>query len=206
MMFAGLLCFLEMIRTYATLENASLAWIGAKAWFRANVWGVEPRGAQAYKLYAFDQTPPVDGLFHAVFSPKRHDVSDVRDAIDWEKYKLDVRYTFRGNKYRVLYRHDDDATFPLPRHVGIVVAPKLSSACLVRKDDGREIDVTDRVRKYMGPDRDFYKKHGLYVRVQDMFPFDDHEDNSERFQCVRLYLSTGKRLEFDYESNDAMAV
>lgn len=205
-MFAELARFLGSIGSYATLENASLAWIAAKTWLRANVWGIEPRGAQAYKLYAFDQTAPTNGLFHAVFSPKRHDVADVRDAIEWDEYKLDVRYTYRGQKYRVLYRHDDDAAFPLPRPMGIVIAPKLSSACLVRKDDGREIDVTERVRKYMGPDRDFYKKHGLYVRVQDMFPFDDHEDNSERFQCVRLYMSTGKRLEFDYESNDEMNV
>ena len=205
-MFARLTCFFDSIKTYATLENASLAWIAAKTWLRAHAWGIEPRGAQAYKLYAFNLTEPTEGLFHSVFSPKRHDVNDVRDAIEWDKYKLDVRYTYRGQKYRVLYRHDDDGTFPLPRSMGIVIAPKLSSACLVRKDDGRETDVTDRVRKYMGPDRDFYKKHGLYVRVQDMFPFDDHEDNSERFQCVRLYMSTGKCLEFDYESNDAMTV
>ena len=205
-MFSGLARFFEIIKTYATLENATLAWIGVKTWFRANVLGVQPRGAHAYKLYAFNQTEPVDGLFHSVFSPGRHDVSDVRDAIDWDEYRIDVRYTYRGNKYRVLYRQDDDVPFPLPRSMGIVVAPKLASACLVRKDDGREIDVTERVRKYMGPDRDFYKKHGLYVRVQDMFPFDDHEDNAERFQCVRLYMSTGKRLEFDYGSNDVMNV
>jgi hypothetical protein len=205
-MFSGLARFFETIKTYATLENATLAWIGVKTWFRANVLGVQPRGAHAYRLYAFNQTEPVDGLFHAVFSPGRHDVSDVRDAIDWDEYRIDVRYTYRGNKYRVLYRQDDDVPFPLPRSMGIVVAPKLASACLVRKDDGREIDVTERVRKYMGPDRDFYKKHGLYVRVQDMFPFDDHEDNADRFQCVRLYMSTGKRLEFDYGSNDAMNV
>lgn len=195
---------IDLAKIYVPLENLSLAWIGAKAWFRANIWGVESKGAQAYKTYAFNETD--EGLFHSVFSPKRHKLDDVRDVLGWKKYRLDVRYTFRGQKYRVLYRQDDDAKFPLPRAMGMVIAPKLINAVLVRKNDGEEVDVTTRVRKYMGPDRDFYKKHGLYVYVQDMFPFDDHKDNSDRFECVRMYMSTGQCLEFKYESNDTMSV
>jgi hypothetical protein len=194
----------EYIRKLMTKEHLALTWIGAKSWLRTHLWKLESRGPTPYKIYAFNET--AIGNFHDVFSPKRMGLDDVRDLLKWDKYKIEMRYVYRGNKYRVVYRHDDDENFPLPRHMHMVLAPKLIEAHLVRKHDGKEHDVTERVRKYMGPDRDFFKKHGLYVRVQDMFPFDDHVDNVERFDHVRLKLSTGKVLEFDYAENDVMTM
>ncbi len=179
---------------------AKLAWIQIKSWFR-NPYS---SGAIAYKMYAFNETPT--GNFHEVFSAKRCELSDVRSKLGWEKYRIEMRYKFHGKKYRAVYRHDDEQDFPPKRQMRLVFAPKVSSACLIRRVDGKQIDVTDRVRKYLGPDRDFHSKLGLYVRVQDMFPFDDHDDNAERFEALGLWLSTGKYVEFGYEENDVVMI
>lgn len=178
----------------------NLAWIRVKALFRSS----PPRGAHAYKIYAFNETN--SGNFHEVFSAKRNDLDNIRRKLGWNKYKIEIRYTFHGHKYRAVYRHDDECGFPLPRGMKLVIAPKIKSACLIRRADGKQFDVTERVRKYMGPDRDFHSKSGLYVRVQDMFPFDDHDDNAERFEAVGVWLSTGKYLEFGYAENDIMVI
>jgi hypothetical protein len=180
-----------------------LAWIRVKAALRP----ATPRGAVAYKMYAFNEcTDDDDGIFHEVYSAKRNELADIRSKLGWDKYRIEIRYTFRGQKYRVVYRHDDEVDFPLKRSMHLVIAPRVTSACLVRKADGKHIDVTDRVRKYLGPDRDFHSKHGLYVRVQDMFPFDDHDDNAERFETLAIWLSTGKYLEFGYADNDVVSI
>ena len=189
------------------MHSLQMSWIAAKSWAHAR-WGTVPsRNVRAYKIYGFNCTDDLDG-FHDVYSTKLYpDVALVRDAIRWDAYDIEIRYTFRGHKYRVIFRDDDDLTFPLPREMGLVLAPKLVTAYLVRRDDETfHHDVTERVRKYMGPDRDFHAKHGAYVHVHDMFPFDDNDDNSERFSSLRMVLSTGKILEFDYASNPVVTV
>lgn len=179
---------------------AQMAWIRFKSWFRP----AYASGATAYKIYAFNET--TGGNFHEIFPAKRCDLESIRAKLDWEKYRIEMRYTFHGKKYRAIYRHDDEETFPPKRGMTLVVAPKMTAACLIRRADGKQIDVTDRIRKYLGPDRDFHSKKRLYVRVQDMFPFDDHDDNSERFEALGLWFSTGKYMEFKYEDNDVVVI
>lgn len=180
--------------------TAKLVWIRIKSWFKPGYTS----GATAYKIYAFNETS--DGNFHEIFPAKRCDLEDVRAKLPWDRYRIEMRYKFHGKKYRAVYRHDDEETFPVKRSMTMVIAPKISSACLIRRADGKQIDVTDRVRKYFGPDRDFHSKAKLYVRVQDMFPFDDHDDNSERFEALGIWLSTGKYLEFGYADNDVIMI
>ncbi len=177
---------------------AKMAWIRVKSWFRQ----AYSSGAVPYKIYAFNETAA--GNFHELFPAKRCELADVRSKLGWEKYRIEMRYMFHGKKYRAVYRHDDEQDFPPKRAMKMVIAPKVVSACLIRRADGKHIDVTDRVRKYLGPDRDFHAKIGLYVRVQDMFPFDDHDDNAERFEALGVWLSTGKYLEFGYADNDVV--
>lgn len=175
---------------------AQMMWIRVKALFRA----IPARGAMPYKIYAFNETQI--GNFHDVFSANRDDLENVRKKISWTEYRVEIRYAFRGNKYRVVYRHDDEESFPPPRDMKLVVAPKITMACLIRRCDGKHIDVSERVRKYAGPDRDFHSKS---VRVQDMFPFDDHDDNAERFEALGVWLSTGKYVEFKYAENGVVS-
>jgi hypothetical protein len=176
---------------------ARMLWIRVKALCRP----IPPRGAIPYKIYAFNETPV--GNFHEVFSAKRDDLENVRKKLGWDEYRIEIRYAFRGNKYRVVYRRDDGGEFPPPRDMKMVVAPKINLACLIRRGDGRDVDVTDRVRKYFGPDRDFHSKG---VKIQDMFPFDDHDDNAERFEALGVWLSSGKYMQFEYEKNDVVAI
>jgi len=130
---------------------------------------------------------------------------------DWPDWRVEVRYSYKGHKFRMLLRPDDEFTWPLPvtdeidSHFHCVRAPHgiLAASLLPRPGSGaREMDITTRVQKYAGVTRDF---HGTLVRVHDMFPMDDHEENAGRFSGIRVISiapETGLRVRvFDYANN-----
>jgi len=128
-------------------------------------------------------------------------IEEIKKMISLENYKIEVRYTVGTRKYRVVIRENDDIQLPIRKELGII-KPRIISASLVRKDTGEEYDVTKRVCKYFGQNNDFNSGIGLKIFVHDMFPFDDHEDNSDRFSVLRICLTNGTVYEFDYESNE----
>ena len=168
-----------------------------------------------YKTYVFSEEEDDDVLFHEVTNLS---IDEIKQHITIGAYRIEIRYAVNGKKYRAIVRESDDVKFPFRKEMGINLKPTITSALLILKDtdnhdheshgsgSGSGHDVTDRISKYFGPNRDFNHGKGVKIFVQDMFPFDDHEDNSERFSVLRLHMSDGKYHDFDYEQNDVVRV
>lgn len=115
-------------------------------------------------------------------------------------WRVEVRYVHttkfgRPTKYRMVLRQGDVCTFP-PKPPGLGRAQTgramvlgVVHADLVPRDDtdATHIDITDRIKKYMGPGKDF---HGLDIRPLDVFPYDDPEILVQRFAGIRLVTMT----------------
>jgi hypothetical protein len=109
-----------------------------------------------------------------------------------DSWRLEVRYTQAGAKYRALF-YDEDVVFPVyseeevetPLSLLQMKTYPLIATISSREDtDGVDgVNVTRRLHKYCGPRKNWYADRGLRLRLQDMFPFDD----PETFQDSSLY-------------------
>lgn len=195
------------------------AWFGmAMAWLRhtAADWLPQRRSTAIdedtwvmYRAYAFGADDDWCEVPVRLLADLRdwQDVAEVRDPT-----RLEVRYVVRGKKYRMVVRPGDAGVrFPpyasaradcrLPR--GVLDA-RLRGA--LGPEGGKDCNVTARVQKYQGPHGDFYRGLGLSVRVRDMFPFDDHEDNAARFAGVEILDGLARHATFDYGRNDPISM
>jgi len=111
---------------------------------------------------------------------------------EWTKWKLEVRYTHLGEKLRHILRPGDSMELP-PSHPDatdkkITKKPSgILSASLVPRpgiDGAKEVDITNRLRKYAGATRDFGTSNE--VRAHDIFPVDDNVHSAERFDAIRI--------------------
>lgn len=128
-------------------------------------------------------------------------------AAAWDSPTIEARYELHGAKYRIVYRPDDTVLeYPPRKAFGFVRAPRLVKATLVRDADER--DVTGRVRKYMGPERDFHAGKSTRLRLWDMFPFEDHEHEAAHTHRLELVTVAGDGqrtvTRYDYRSNPRM--
>ncbi|KAI8108521.1 hypothetical protein M9434_006546 [Picochlorum sp. BPE23] len=95
----------------------------------------------------------------------------------------EVRYKFRGKKYRIVLRGDAliegyrkksllsslDTVFHSTGMAGTVTLQKAVLRRFYGWSMDTEEDVTSRVLKYAGPQGDFYRPYGLSCRICDMF-------------------------------------
>jgi hypothetical protein len=117
------------------------------------------------------------------------------------KFRVEMRYTYGASRkvYRMLLRHGD--VFDLPDAQKRCRIPRnILSAQLVGVG-GVTCDVLHRVSKYAGPFGDFHAFMGLHARVQELFPFDDQEQNCERFSSLRTIDTTARVREYSYADN-----
>jgi hypothetical protein len=200
-----------------------LAYAGASAWLRVRLCTAQRRDDWAvYRVYAFEEpgpgaAEPVDpgaaepgeGVhstnlhkFHELparfFSPETWE-EDALDATGWERLRVEVRYRQGDGKFRMVLRPGDRCVFPPPRRARGF--PLTVLAASLRGND-LDVDVTHRVLKYAGATRDF---HGTRVTVRDMFPFDDHDDNAQRFKHLRVIDSLARVHTHSYLSDDSVA-
>lgn len=107
------------------------------------------------------------------------------EACPSRRIRCEVRYALGGAKYRRVLFWDDDATLDpcIPREV-TEMPPRahIIQAKLCGPD--AEIDVTARVRRYLGPSGDWHRTKALLAR--DLFPHDRHDSNAESFDRVRI--------------------
>ena len=190
-----------------------------------------PGGGVVTRVYAFsDDTPPSieDEPDWTDFQeiPAREFVletweDDVREMTSWKTFHVEVRYVYMDKKYRIVLRQGDDAHSRMPKPAcpqssadrggsrARIRMPRgvLSARLIVRNDieddKATDVDVTSRVKKYAGPRGDFSNSP---VRVRDLFPFDDHESNAERYAGVRIIDAHGKASFFSYIDNDIIVV
>jgi DNA-directed RNA polymerase beta' subunit len=169
-----------------------------------------------YKTYVFSENEETDDNIRHEMT--KLSIQEIKKNITVNNYRIELRYKVNNKKYRAIIRTNDNVTFPFRKEMGINLKPTLVNALLILKDtdnhthiahgsgSGSGHDVTDRIVKYFGPNRDFNVNKGVVVYVQDMFPFDDHEDNSQRFSVLRLHMSDDKYYDFDYALNEQVVL
>lgn len=143
-------------------------------------------------VYLFNEDPDDDSWFHMPLS--RFSWWEVVQTLpELKAYRVEVRYTFRGRKYRKVLRQPDLAfEWPIALTPRFVV-PVLSAELIPLGDHVAKIDITKRYFKYAGPEKTL-----TLTRARDMFPFDDHEDNAARFRGVRITPLFGTPREIPY--------
>lgn len=182
-----------------------------RSWVRT--WSMpqtESHGPTAYRVYVFNEGGG-EG-FHREMSPRYFDPEaweeSVRELTAWTRFRVEVRYTFRNKKYRMILRPGDTCTFP-PYPEPSAPACRLPKGVLSARLQGTrgtdiDCDVTSRVLKYQGPRGDFHAGLGLSVRLQDMFPFDDQADNTARFTHLRVLDTMARVTDLPYKDNPEM--
>lgn len=187
-----------------------LAVVLVRSWVRSltRCSGCPAHGPEAYRIYVFNEGNHEEG-FHREVSPKLLDPStwenDIKELTGWTKFRAELRYVFRNKKYRMVLRPGDRCTFP-PYHEPSAPACRLPKGVLSARlqgpvGSGIDCDVTSRVLKYQGPRGDFHAGLGLRVRLQDMFPFDDHADNATRFTHLRILDTYARVHDLPYVPN-----
>lgn len=196
---------------WAAWQYVQLALVGAAAWLRVRLCTAKRRDDWAvYRVYAFEEPDNLDKnadagdvrldehKFHELparfFDPETWE-SDTQDATGWDRVRVEVRYRHGNGKYRMVLRPGDTCVFPPPAkprgfHLAVLAASLHGKSV--------DFDVTRRVLKYQGANKDF---HGTRVTVRDMFPFDDHDDNAVRFSHLRVMDTTARVRTIPYLSN-----
>jgi hypothetical protein len=118
---------------------------------------------QIKKILVFNETDDFPAYEHA---STRMSLDDIRRDIRIPSYRIEIRYEIRGTKYRCVVRECDTVCFPIRKQLGLQT-PRIRRALYGPKD------VTARIHKYAGPNRDFNRSAGAEFFVRDMFPFDD---------------------------------
>ena len=121
--------------------------------------------------------------------------------------RMEIRYTRRGKKYRAVVREGEsreivDGTCT---RVSEIVSAKLLPSVEAVAEGAKNIDVTTRVRKYFGANKDF---GGRVLKCHDIFPFDDPEYMADRFDTLRV-AKVGSAdgfsvRDFNFKANDAI--
>ena len=174
-------------------DNVKIAYVYAK-----NIFHHLMVTKKQYKCLVFNEDQGSELDFFEYVSNMT--IEEIKQKIRLEKYKIEIRYVVHGRKYRVVVRENENVHLPIRKELGLM-KPNIVSASLLIKDSEEEYDVTKRVRKYFGQNNDFNSGLGLKLFVQDMFPFDDHEDNAERFDALYICMSNGNGYYFDYGKN-----
>lgn len=185
-----------------------LAYIAIKFWMRR--WcKTSTTDARAYAVYAFKDG---DALVYKdiplrYFDPASWE-SDVHELTGWDEFRVEIRYTYRHKKYRMVLHQGDTCVFPPYTNETMCRLPKgvLSARLQGAKGSNIDHDVTHRVIKYQGPRGDFHTGLGLHVTLQEMFPFDDHADNAARFTHLRLIDTMARVHDFAYDTDPCVDI
>lgn len=134
--------------------------------------------------------------------------------------RVEVRYVdVRGQKYRAVHKppegpsacrglvqslHQTHQTLSRAAKKASEPSPTMRgpcfvlAACLAGKDAGDTVDITPRIRKYMGPNGDWHGTESL--TLGDMLPFDDAAGNADRFGSFFIVDSFLKKHTFDFDN------
>lgn len=201
------------IQTIQLWGNMLLVWL--RAWARTcRSWLLPPKptGPQwsIRTVLAFGK--------HGLFKDITHDFDpatweeDIEQITGWPVEKVEVRYVFtsafsKTSKYRMVLRPGDSCPFPPPSDPGLHSARRgigIVSAFLEPDPviaDAKSVNVTNRLRKYAGPDKDFHAHWGLKVRCADILPVDDWDFVTQRFKKLSVIDMHFRGHVFDLEEN-----
>ena len=145
-------------------------------------------GIKIHQILIFDESD--DAVSYCENVSTHLSVEDIKKTICIQEYKIEIRYSVHGKKYRAIIRHDDNIHFPIRKELGVSPITLIHNAFLVTHD-GDLVDVTRRILKYAGQNGDFNRHVDCRFFVRDMFPFHNIED----YECLRIQTS-GNANEF----------
>jgi len=154
-------------------------WIDAvlRWWYSSSV----DKETRVKSVIAFNLGDPVFGFMkYLAWDPEKFENSNWEDHVyeetGFQDARLEIRLIQHGKKRRVvLYPEDScDPEFPPPPRQVIINARLMA----IPESGATSMDVTGRVQKYVG---------NTLRCVSHMFPFDDHEDNAQRFSHVHVF-------------------
>lgn len=123
----------------------------------------------------------------------REGLESLDEKRDEVQVKIEVRYFYQNvfgfmTKYRLVCHEGDHLEIPPPRVVhkdDRPINPPVLQCLLFSSHPGiKPLDVTHRVMKYMGPNKDF---GSTPFRVFEMFPFDDPDEIQKEYSVLVVF-------------------
>ena len=140
-----------------------------------------PPALRIDKVLVFNETddPPYCEYSYYEYADTNMTMVELQKKIALPSYKVEVRYTLHGRKFRYIFRNGENVRFP-PRRK-LEMRNRLESAS-IQYADGTSKDVTTRALKYAGPNWDFNTSDGGMFLASDIIPF--HGDRVESLHLV----------------------
>lgn len=148
------------------------------------------------QILVFDESE--DPEFAVDYVSPNTSFHDLIKMIAIPEYRVEVRYVSHGRKMRYVFRNREIVHFPPRRLLELKCRKSISSAC-IRYNDGGPREVTNRVLKYEGPNRDFNSGFNL-ICVKDMFPFHD----TDEMKSLEIVYDDG--ISYIFEMHDIVVV
>ena len=153
-------------------------------------------GIKVHQVLVFDESD--DPVSYCENASTHLSVDDIKKTLRIQEYKIEIRYSIHGKKYRAIIRRDDNIHFPIRKELGVPRGPLIRCATLV-SNDGKLVDVTKRILKYAGQNGDFNWHVKSMFLVCDMFPF----HNTDDYEYLRIETSTSNN---EFSMNDIIYI
>ena len=129
-------------------------------------------------------------------APNSLTIAQLREKLRIPEYRIEIRYSIHGKKFRAVIRNDDNVNFPIRKELGMFPRVRINKAYVLTVD-GIKIDVTKRVLKYAGQNMDFNQHAGALIFTDDMFPFHD----TDEYKSLIIETSDG---DYEYTMHDLL--
>ena len=136
---------------------------------------------QIDQVLVFNETgdPPYCEYSYFEYADTNTTMVELQKTIALPSYKVEVRYTIHGRKFRYIFRNGENVRFPPRRKLEMCNALESAS---IQYADGTSKDVTARALKYAGPNGDFNASDGGLFLASDIISF--HDDGVESLHLV----------------------
>ncbi|ABT14164.1 hypothetical protein MT325_M610L [Paramecium bursaria chlorella virus MT325] len=151
-------------------------------------------GIKVDQILVFDESLNPDS--YCENAPTSLTLAELREKLVIPEYRIEIRYSVHGKKFRAVVRDDDNVNFPIRKELGVFPRVRINKAYVLTVD-GIKIDVTKRVLKYAGQNMDFNQHAGALIFTDDMFPFHD----TDEYKSLIIETSDG---DYEYTMHDLL--
>lgn len=153
-------------------------------------------GIKVDQILVFDESS--DPISYCENAPVSLTLVEIRENLAIPEYRIEIRYSVHGKKFRAVIRNNDNINFPIRKELGVFPRVRINKAYIFTVD-GIKIDVTKRVLKYAGQNMDFNQHAGALLFADDMFPFHD----TCKYKSLIIEANDG---EYEYTMNDLLVL
>ncbi|AGE59191.1 hypothetical protein PBCVOR070422_691L [Paramecium bursaria Chlorella virus OR0704.2.2] len=151
-------------------------------------------GIKVNQILVFDES--LTPISYCENAPNSLTIAQLREKLRIPEYRIEIRYSIHGKKFRAVIRNDDNVNFPIRKELGMFPRVRINKAYVLTVD-GIKIDVTKRVLKYAGQNMDFNQHAGALIFTDDMFPFHD----TDEYKSLIIETSDGN---YEYTMHDLL--